>query len=285
MNWAKGLQAPELRHRWEMPMVWISVGISALALLLSGAVSVADLSGSLSDLPTEDQETLRELAQYGWIVVFGPLVIFVLRYFMASGARANAVRVGPQQFPALWAMYVDLANRLGVTELPRFYVTNGNGVVNAYALSCNTRHKYVVIHAEIAFLIDSQPKVVEFVLGHELAHHKLGHTSLFRAAIGAVPQFLVLPGRALVRSQEYSADRLALYHCPDCLEGCSFLGVGPFMAGQVNHEALYQQAVEDDRSLWVRLHNVLSDHAVLVKRFKALRDMQDKGLGEHGQMF
>lgn len=80
-------------------------------------------------------------------------------------------------------------------------------MVNAFALECNRRQRYVVIHAEIAMLMPTAPEIVEFVLAHELAHHKLRHVSLWRLAIGVVPQSLVLPGLATTRAQEYSAAR------------------------------------------------------------------------------
>lgn len=35
----------------------------------------------------------------------------------------------------------------------------------------------------------------------------------------------------------------------------------------------------------VRLANSLSSHAVMVKRYKALRDIEQKGFGAQGEMF
>lgn len=274
-----------LRHRWEMPMVVLSAILSVLALLAAIFFPAIEQAVLVDLFAADERAALRDLVSYGWVLLVAPFLMFIMRYWMAAGARANAVKVGPDQFSELWTMYGNLAARIGVDPLPRFYVTNGNGVVNAYALSCNRRNKYVVIHAEIACLVKSHPRIVEFVLAHELSHHRLGHTSLWRGVIGAVPGALFLPGQALTRAQEYSADRLAFHHCPDCIDGVSFLGVGPWMAGEVKEEPMMAQAEEDDRSPLIRLHNIMSSHAVLPKRFKALKDMERYGIGRHGQMF
>lgn len=266
-------------------MVVIATLISLGAVGVAVAYTMVGPEQLLAGFSPETRDEIESYAAAGWLVLAAPFVIFAIRYWMAAGARANAVKVGPTQFPELWAMYQMLADRLGMTYLPRFYVTNGNGVVNAYALSCNRRNKYVVMHAEIAGLIRTQPQIVEFVLAHELSHHRLGHTSLWRAVINIVPGALLLPGQALTRAQEYSADRLAFHHCPHTIDGVSFLGVGPWMAGEVKEQPMLEQAEEDNRSLLIRAHNILSSHAVLPKRFKALKDMEKHGPGSHGQMF
>lgn len=204
---------------------------------------------------------------------------------MAAGVRAKSVRVGPRQFPELHARYLALAERIGVAHVPSLYVVNGNGVVNAYAFSCNKRHGYVVLHSEIAQLLHRAPQIVDFVMAHELSHHRLNHVSLWRMLIGVIPGVLFLPGTATTRAQEYSADRLALSACPGTGDAASLLAVGPLMAADVNSEAWLEQCSEDDRSWLIRLQNILSDHAVLTKRYKALKDLEAHGMSRHGQMF
>lgn len=272
-----------IRHRWEMPLVWLSAIITFLIL---GFVFLA-LAGVLPDelrqaLESEDGEDLKAIAI---LAILLPAFYYVGRFFMAAGVRANSVKVGPTQFPELYARYLAIAERLDMSHVPALYVVNGNGVVNAYAFSCNRRYGYVVLHAEIAHLIDSAPEMVEFVMAHELGHHKLNHVSLWRMLIAVIPDILYLPGKATARAQEYSADRLAICACPHSVDGTSLLAVGPTMAKDVNPEAWLQQCHEDDRSWMIRLHNILSDHAVLTKRYKALKDVEAHGLSRHGQMF
>ncbi len=267
-------------------MVWIAGVISLLPFVMLIGLESGALEPILAILGPDAQTAVEDFSSLVALLVVAPFAFYIIRFFMASKARSESIKIGPKQFPALWQMYQRIAIKMEIPTLPNLYVTNGNGVVNAYALSCNRRHKYVVLHAEIACLVDTNPQIVEFVIAHELAHHKLGHVSLWRIILFAVPNVLFLPGKAATRAQEYSADRLAFHHCPDSIDdGCSFLGVGPWLAGQVNAEALHEQVMEDDRSLWIRLHNNLSDHAVLTKRFKALKDMEKHGIESHGQMF
>ena len=63
------------------------------------------------------------------------------------------------------------------------------------------------------------------------------------------------------------------------------LVVGPWMANGVNPEAWLEQCNAEHREWMVRLANTLSSHAVMVKRFKALRDIEEKGFEAQGEMF
>lgn len=277
--------ATAYRHRWEMPMVWIASLASLAAVVLALGVMLSSLSGDLDQLPADMREMLEWFGSWGWLVLAGPLLVFFTRIWQAAQLRANSAKVGPTQFADLWEMYAGLAARMEVSPLPDLYVTNGNGVVNAYALSCSSRWKYVSINAELAHHISTDPRIVEFVLAHELAHHKLGHVGLLRIVIGILMNLLFLPGKALIRAQEYSADRLAAAYCPQAVHGIASLSVGPWLAEQLNPDALLAQAGEEDRSLMIRLVNIASDHAVMTKRYKALRDVLDHGFDRHGQMF
>lgn len=272
-----------IRHRWEMPLLWLSAAITlaflGFCILVVSGVLPEDVRAALEGEDGFDFATALIFA------VFLPAFFYLLRFFMAAGVRANAIKVGPTQFPEIHARYMALAERIGVKSLPSLYVVNGNGVINAYAFSCNKRYGYVVLHAEIAQLIHRAPQIVDFVMAHELAHHRLNHVSLWRMLIGVIPGLMYLPGTAMTRAQEYSADRMALCACPGTGDSASLLAVGPMMATDVNPEAWLQQCHEDDRSWMIRLHNILSDHSVLTKRYKALKEIEAHGLSRHGQMF
>lgn len=222
------------------------------------------------------------------LVLTAPVFIFVARFYMIARDKANAVRVGPDQFPEVWALYETLARRMGFDSPPRLYIKNGNGVVNAYALSCNKRAKYVVLHAEIAMLLPQSPRIVEFVLAHELSHHRLRHVSLWRQLVTFVLGLILAFGVSTTRAQEYSADRLAHAVCGGHQghEGTmSLLMVGRWLAQDMDTAALQAQT-RDERNEWfVRAANIMSNHAVGVKRFDALKRLDDEGYGTHGDMF
>ena len=270
--------AARYRHRWEMPMV-------AISFLLSLGVVILSLSAPFLFENLTEESDMAKVVVAGYFILASPLLLYVLRLYVAAKQRAFAAKVGPEQFPEIWAVYTELLEAIDLPHPPALYVANGNGAMNAFALSCTVRRKYVVLHAEIATLMAVDPDIVRFVLAHELAHHKLGHTSLARMIAGLVMQWLFLPGKALIRAQEYSADRLALALCPGTADKLLSLTVGPWLAHRINPEAFAEQSLEEDKSLMVRVINIASDHAVMTKRYKAMLDIERDGFGRHGQMF
>ncbi|MFO1165587.1 MAG: M48 family metallopeptidase [Paracoccus sp. (in: a-proteobacteria)] len=274
------------RHRWEMPLIWVSAVVTVATVLLGLAIIAVDQGTVLNDALGEDSATLlREFPGYFYILLIAPVAIYAYRFYVAAQSRANAILVGPRQFPELFATYQELGRRLEMPHLPRLYVINGNGVVNAFALECNRRHNYVVIHAEIAMLLSTAPDVVEFVLAHELGHHKLRHVSLWRAVIAIVPGATVVLGQATTRAQEYSADRIALAVCPGTANATRLLAVGPWMESGVDPDAWLEQCQAEHREFWVRISQAMSSHAVMVKRYKALREIERDGFSAQGEMF
>ena len=274
-----------LRHRWEMPLIYLSgiltFGTLFLAMFLNGIGEEA-----LESMIGDSAGPLVEKANTAFLILTMPIFVFVYRFYMAAVAKANAVRVGPNQFPEIWNMYCKLGIALDMNVLPKLYVTNGNGVVNAYALSCNTRNKYVVIHSEIAILMENTPQAVEFVLAHELAHHKLDHVSLWRSFLLFIPNLLIPLGTSTIRAQEYSADRVAHSLCKHShQEAMNLLSVGPWIHGEINEEAWKEQCAHERSEFFVRIANIFSNHAVLVKRSKALHDIEREGPDAHGDMF
>lgn len=273
-----------LRHRWEMPLVWTSGIVSLLAIAF--ALMVATMTEeTAAELFGDSAQDVADFALPALAALVVPLLIFVYRFYMAARAKANAIRVGPQQFPELWRMYQELAGKLELSPLPRLYVVNGNGVVNAYALSCNRRAKYIVLHAEVVLAIDERPEIVEFVLAHEMAHHKLGHVSLWRLALGTIPGMLAPLGISTIRAQEYSADRVAHALCNHHHQAMGVLAAGLWLEHRIDPGVWLAQCEAERKEWFVRAVNIMSDHAVMSKRYKALCDIDKEGFGCHGDMF
>lgn len=270
-----------LRHRWEVPMMVICTLITVLAF--AGSMYVFFFLPESVDAETAD--SLREMMQLAAFLPVAALVMLLFRYYMAGSLRSASVKAGPEQFPELYAMHVSLAAKMNLARVPDLYVANGNGVVNAYAFACDFRRRYVVVHAEIARLVDDYPDVVAFVIGHELGHHKLGHVRWWRNVINIIPGALLFPGKAMVRAQEYSADRVATTVCSNCSQGIGLLSVGPYLQHRVSSGPYFAQAVEEEKSWFVRFANLVADHSVNSKRFLALRAIEEHGLDRHGPLF
>jgi len=271
----------DLRHKAEMPLFYMCTAITGLVLAAAAALAFEPemVAGMGLESLVEDATGLVALAP------LVPIVIFFTKFYTAAKARANGVKVGPEQFPEIHQRYLAIAEKIGMANIPELYVVNGNGVVNAYALSCNARRSYVVLHAEIAMLSQTRPQVVDFVLAHELGHHKLNHVSLFSILVKIIPGFLVLPQRAAVRAQEYSADRVAMSACGKCADSIALLAVGPHMEHRVDIDAYARQAEHEEKSWFVRIVHWMSDHAVNTKRLRALRQIEAHGFDNHGSMF
>ena len=136
---------------------------------------------------------------------------------------ANAVRVGPDQFPALYQRHLECCAVLDVEEPPELFVAQ-TPLVNAGAVGMD--RPFIVLNSGSLNLFDDLE--LEFVLGHELGHIISGHvlykTLLHTALSVTLPMFarvgLPIAGIALHglvyallewdRKSELSGDRAGL---------------------------------------------------------------------------
>ena len=85
--------------------------------------------------------------------------------------KGNAVRLGEQQVPDVWARYVECVSILDLHEVPDLYVIN-DPEVNAMAIGAKT--PIVVVNSS---LIGSYTAAeTQAVLGHEVGHVLSEHT-------------------------------------------------------------------------------------------------------------
>lgn len=198
---------------------------------------------------------------------------------------ANGVEITPQQLPDVHSMYAELAREMGFTDLPRLYLVNGNGALNAFASKCQIRRTYVVIYSDlldIAYEFNDFD-TVKFVLAHELGHIKCGHVNLWRAAVRVVATSLFL-GQSMSRAQEYSADRVAAYYAPRGAQGLMVLFAGKRMYRRTNIAAYGESVRNHKNGFWLRVVNFLADHAVGFRRMEALSRIDSEGWDVHGKM-
>ena len=84
---------------------------------------------------------------------------------------AGAVRVGPEQAPRLWKLYLQAAGRVGVDPPPLFIVQDPQP--NAFTLGAGKPQ--VAVTSGLLEMMDDG--CVLGVLGHELTHVRLGHVT------------------------------------------------------------------------------------------------------------
>ncbi len=207
----------------------------------------------------------------------------------------NAVRIGPEQMPDLWADYTRCGSILDLPAVPDLYVTN-DPVVNAMTIGAKT--PIVIIRSSLVGSYDANE--TQTVLAHEMGHVLSEHYYYTTALIlmrqfmeGALPKSLLfgLPVRGMylallewARAAELSADRAAALVMADPLEPCRVLMriAGGALPG-MSFDAFLKQAAdyegEDDlfsrhSRFWVELSLT---HPIAVRRVREMIEWVQSG--------
>ncbi len=137
--------------------------------------------------------------------------------------QANAVRVGPNQFPRVWDLYCEVCSTMDAPERYPLFVSQ-NPVVNAGAYGM--KEPFIILNSgTLALLTDRQ---VSYILGHEVGHVMSDHvlyrtmTELLIALAKMGFPIVGLAARAILvallewsRKSELSADRAGLLAIQD----------------------------------------------------------------------
>jgi Zn-dependent protease with chaperone function len=106
---------------------------------------------------------------------FNEAVRKIVGFFGERGIRlifqANAVRVGPTQFPRLHQLMTEVATTMDWPEQPPLFVSQ-TPMVNAGAVGVD--HPFIVLNSGAVNLLDDDE--LRVLLGHELGHVMSGHT-------------------------------------------------------------------------------------------------------------
>ena len=173
--------------------------------------------------------------------------------------QANAVRVGPTQFPKLWTTHIEVCTTFNWPTVPELYVSQ-TPVFNAGAYGIDI--PFIVLHSAALELLDDDE--VRVLLAHEMGHVISGHSFyrtiaaiLFLVSASALP---ALAGLALLpvrlaflewsRKSELSSDRAGLLGSQDPIASQSLFmkmagGVRPpLQGGQLDLDSFMAQAHE-----------------------------------------
>ncbi len=194
---------------------------------------------------------------------FNELVKKIVGFFGERGIRlyfqANAVRVGPRQFPKLHSLLTEVTTTMDWPEQPELFVTQ-TPIVNAGAVGVD--HPFILLNSGAVGLLDDDE--LRVLIGHELGHVMSGH-SLYRtvAILILTLGFRNLPflaGLAILpiqlallewlRKSELSADRAGLLASQDPVASMRLylkLAGGGDMA-QMHLESFMEQAREYEAS-------------------------------------
>jgi Zn-dependent protease with chaperone function len=173
--------------------------------------------------------------------------------------QANAVRVGPTQFPKLWTTHIEVCTTFDWPTVPELYVSQ-TPVFNAGAYGVDT--PFIVLHSAALELLDDDE--IRVLLAHELGHVISGHAFyrtvaaiLFLVGASALPGLAglaLLPVRLAFlewsRKSELSSDRAGLLGSQDPIasQGLFMKMAGgvrpPLQSGQLDLDTFMAQAHE-----------------------------------------
>ncbi len=189
---------------------------------------------------------------------FDEVVRKVASYFGERGVRqlflGDAVRVGPNQRPALDALWTEVLQTMDWSDRPELYVTQ-TPIANAMAVGFEK--PFVIVHSGLLEILDQREQRV--VLGHELGHIMSGHMTYrtialillffgfgnlpFLAATALLPFQLAL--LEWYRKSEFSSDRAGLLAVQDfgtVMSSEMKLAGGPALGDTLNVEEFVRQA-------------------------------------------
>lgn len=208
-------------------------------------------------------------AWVGLFYMLGALVLAGVAHGMLVGyLRGSAVRIDERQFPDLNARLTAAGKVLGMQRIPDAYILQGDGILNAFATHFFGR-RYVVLYSDIVEPAYEQgPEVVDFVVAHELAHHRRGHvTKLLLLWPARLMPFL---GKAYSRACEYTCDRIALAAVPEAgPRGLALLAAGKRLYRQLNVNSYAGQSIRLG-GFWTWVAELLSTHPHLSSRIRSI---------------
>jgi Zn-dependent protease with chaperone function len=174
----------------------------------------------------------------GIVLLIGLLVDYFRQRRALAQLKGSSIEITEAQFPEIHACAQTIAQRLGLGEMPALYLVEGN-TINAVATRLGGRRVVVLIDDIVyACLNSGDPRALSFIIGHELAHHALGHTGYFRSQLSRMMKWLS-------RLDEFSCDAVANQVVGDPSVSAKALVVllaGPQMVAYVNAAQLVEQA-------------------------------------------
>ena len=261
----------ELRNPYEIPLYILSVLLNLLIIgfILIGALLLGYLNALAGEPLSGPMFDAIRVAFVALLLLVPGLVLY--RQLTRAGTRGSAVRLSRRQFPDIYALKEDFAQRLGLRRDPEIYLMSGNGTLNAFAAS-TFGYDFVVIHSELfSNTYEKNKEALAFIVGHELGHLRLGHTRLWYQLSTAYVDRVPLLGKFLSRAREFSCDRHGAYLAPQGEQGLVLLAAGRYVYKEVDVEELLEQA-RQFRGMWPIVAQLPQSHPFTVRRLKVLHD-------------
>lgn len=201
---------------------------------------------------------------------------FVLYLFAQSALiahiKGNGVELSQEQFPDLYAQFMECCEKLQIKTPPQAYILNDNGGLNAFATKF-LGTQYVVLLSDVVDAMDEHEDGISFYIGHELGHLKRKHLSggLLRWPILWLP----LLGAAYSRARETTCDRHGLACCktPEgAVRSLAALSAGSERWAKLDITSYVKQA-NYSSGFWMSFHELTAGYPWLTKRAARIADV------------
>lgn len=205
-----------------------------------------------------------------YAVLIGLFVLISSAAYRAS-AFGNMILLGPEQFPELHAIVVAASKELGLSQPPKTFLYNSNGLFNAFARRLMGGRYVFLTSALVEANSDEQ---VRFVIGHEIGHHAAGHLNPWLNFVKLPAHLVPFLMRAYSRAREYSCDSIGAYLSKDLTASrgaLQMLGCGcRRLNGSMNCEAFMAQEAMVP-SVFGFLTEIFRSHPRLTRRVAAIK--------------
>jgi Zn-dependent protease with chaperone function len=207
--------------------------------------------------------------------IFVPAVV-IMGYLTSRSNHqallAQARQVTAQTAPELEHLIKVNTARLQVEPVNIFVVQSRQ--LNAYTFGMDSP-KAIVLYSSLFKIMDLDE--IQFILGHEMGHVKLGHTWL-NTLVGGMAGIPSSMGAAAImelafrwwnRACEYSADRAGVLACGKPNKAISALvklEAGPVALTQAGMQAALQKIDREDDDFSHNLAEILASHPMIAKR-------------------
>jgi Zn-dependent protease with chaperone function len=198
-----------------------------------------------------------------WLVlIIAPIANYFNRKRAIAALKGSAVEVSEAQFPEIHKCAVTIASRLGMSPPPKVYILEAN-TINAAAVKLAGK-QVVVLQDDMvdACLRSGDARTLTFIIGHEMAHHALGHTGVFRSGLSKA-------FKKLSRLDEFSCDAVANALVTDrkiSARAITLLTAGPQLMSYVNFDSLMRQAQEVNLDKYSKKAERHLTHPLLLRR-------------------
>lgn len=193
---------------------------------------------------------------------------------LAARLRAEAVEISESQFPELYASFTSICQRLNLAEIPRLYVMESGGLLNAFTMRFSGRN-FVVIYSDLLEAFGPESDEVRFVIGHEIGHIQRNH--IIRNIFIGPGSFLPLIGSAYSRACETTCDRYGAYACNnvDASINAMIALAGGRQAPEFYSPLEFANQHHEERGFFVSVHELASGYPTLSQRVAQLNALAE----------